>query len=104
MVRLMDNENILLEETNKGGYKLAIVARFEDPIQYIIRVSTRQGDSIDYMSTLEGFKNIGELLTALHYFAKAKIYPKDTAKLREILTAENIKNFAEVLKTAKFSM
>jgi len=100
----MNRENVLLQETNKGGYTLLIVARFEDPIQYIIRVSTPQGERVDYMSTLEGFKNIGELLTALHYFAKAKIYPKDTAKLREVLTAENIKNFAEVLKAAKFSM
>lgn len=100
----MNKENVLLQETNKGGYTLSIVARFEGPIQYIIRVSTPQGEGVDYMSTLEGFKSIGELLTALHYFAKAKIYPKDTAKLREVLTAENIKNFAEVLKAAKFSM
>ena len=100
------SENVLLEDSNKGGYSLAIVARFEEPypVQYIIRVSTPEGDEVDYMSTLEGFKNIGELLTALHYFAKAKLYPKDVHRLKEVLTAENIKNFAEVLKAAKTSM
>ncbi len=100
------SENILLQETNKGGYKLAIIARFEDPypVQYIIRLSKPDGTEVDYMSTLEGFKNIGELLTALHYFAETKLYPKNTERLREVLTAENIKNFAEVLKAAKFSV
>jgi len=100
------NENVLLKETNKGGYTLSIIARFEEPfpVQYIIRLSTPDGNEVDFMSTLEGFKNIGELLSALHYFAKAKIYPKDTARLKEVLTAENIKNFAEVLKAAKFSV
>ena len=100
------NENILLQETNKGGYKLAIVARFEDPypVQYIIRLAKPDGTEADYMSTLEGFKNIGELLTALHYFAKTKIYPKNADRLREVLTAETIKSFAEVLKSAKFSV
>jgi hypothetical protein len=100
------NENILLQETNKGGYTLEIIAKFEDPfpVQYIIRVSTPEGTEVDYMSTLKGFKNIGELLTALHYFAKTKLYPKNAVRLREVLTAENIKNFAEVLKAAKFSV
>ena len=99
-------ENVLLQETNKGGYRLSIIARFEEPfpVQYVIRVSSPEGIEVDYMSTLEGFKNIGELLTALHYFAKTKLYPQDPIRLREVLTAENIKNFAEVLKSAKFSV
>ena len=99
-------ENVLLLETNKGGYSLEILAKFEDPfpVSYIIRVTTPQGVQADYISTLEGFKNIGELLMALHYFAETKLYPKDTEKLREVLTAENIKNFAKVLKSAKFSI
>jgi len=99
-------ENVLLQDTNKGGYRLSIIARFEEPfpVQYVIRVSTPEGIEVDYMSTLEGFKNIGELLTALHYFAKTKLYPHDPIRLREVLTAENIKNFAEVLKSAKFSV
>jgi len=99
-------ENVLLQDTNKGGYRLSIIARFEEPfpVQYVIRVSSPEGIKVDYMSTLEGFKNIGELLTALHYFAKTKLYPQDPIRLREVLTAENIKNFAEVLKAAKFSV
>ena len=105
-MNMYTNENVLLQETNKGGYTLAIVARFEEPfpVQYTIRVSTPEGTEVDYMSTLEGFKNIGELLTALHYFAQTKLYPKDAVRLREVLTAENIKNFAEVLKAARFSV
>jgi len=99
-------ENVLLHEENKGGYSLEIVAKFEDPfpVSYIIRISTPQGDRADFISNLEGFKNIGELLMALHYFAETKLYPKDTEKLREVLTADSIKNFAEVLKSAKFGV
>ena len=99
------NENVLVQETNKGGYKLAIIAKFEDPypVQYVIRVSAPDGTEVHYMSTLEGFKNIGELLTSLHYFAQMKLYSKDALRLREVLTAENIKNFAEVLKAVKRS-
>ena len=84
----------------------SIIAKFEAPfpVQYIIRVSTPEGTEVNYMSTLDGFKNIGELLTALHYFARTKLYPTDTVRLREVLTAEKIKSFSEVLKAAKFSM
>ena len=99
-------ENVLLHEKNQGGYKLAIIAKFQEPfpVSYIIRITTPQGVQADFISTLEGFKNIGELLTALHYFAQTKLYPKDTEKLKEVLTADNIKNFAEVLKSAKFGV
>lgn len=99
-------ENVLLRETNKGGYKLEILAKFEDPypVIYIIRVTTPQGVQADYISTLDGFKNFGELLMALHYFAETKLYPKNTDQLKEVLTAENIKNFAQVLKSAKFTV
>lgn len=41
---------------------------------------------------------------ALHYFAETKLYPKDAEKLKEVLKAETIKNFAEVLKSAKLSV
>lgn len=100
------SENVLLEEVNDGGFRLAIVARFEEPypVQYRIRVSKPEGVSVDYMSTLEGFKKFGELLTALHYFAQTKLYPKDPKKLREVLTAEKIESFAEVLKAAKLDV
>ena len=99
-------ENVLLHEENKCGDSLAIIAKFEEPfpVSYIIRVTTPQGAKVDYISTLEGFKNIGELLMALHCFAETKIYPKNTEKLKEVLTADTIKNFAEVLKSAKFGV
>ena len=98
------NENIILQETNRGGYTLEIIAKFEEPypVKYIIRLSTPNGTNVDYISSLEGFKNIGELLTALSYFAKTKLYPTDTSRLKEVLTAEKIMSFAEVLKAAKF--
>jgi hypothetical protein len=99
-------ENVLLQEKNQGGYGLAIIAKFQEPfpVNYIIRITTPQGVQADFMSTLEGFMNIGELLMALHFFAETKLYPKDTERLKEVLTADTIKNFAEVLKSAKFSV
>ena len=99
-------ENVLLRETNDGGYSLSIIAKFQDPypVTYIIRVTKPQGAPIDFISTLDGFKNIGELLVALHHFARTKLYPKNTEKLKEVLTADNIKNFAELLKSGKFGM
>jgi hypothetical protein len=103
---LSTSENILLHEKNQGGYSLAIVAKFQEPypVSYIIRIATPQGVQADFMSTLDGFKNIGELLMALHYFAETKLYPKDTEKLKEVLTADQIKNFAELLKSGKFKL
>ncbi|MFH0748719.1 MAG: ribonuclease HI family protein [Candidatus Bathyarchaeota archaeon] len=99
-------ENVLLQESNKGGYKLEVLAQFEDPdpVAYILRVSTPEGTKVDYRSTVEGFRNVGDLLLALHYFAQTKLYPKDVAKLREVLTSENMKSFAEVLKSARFAV
>ena len=99
-------ENVLLHEKNQGGYSLAILAKFQEPfpVSYIIRITTPQGVQADFISTLEGFKNIGELLLALHYFAETKLYPKDTEKLKQVLTADTIKNFAEVLKSAKYGV
>jgi hypothetical protein len=100
------SENVLLQEKNNGGYSLEILAKFQEPfpVSYIIRVTTPQGTQVDFISTLDGFKNIGALLTALHYFAETKLYPKNTEKLKEVLTADTIKNFAEVLKSAKFGV
>ena len=101
-----ENENIILHETNRGGYTLEIIAKFEDPypVSHIIRLSKPNGTTVDYISSLEGFKNIGELLTALSYFAQTKLYPTDTSRLKEALTAEKILSFAEVLKSAKFGV
>jgi hypothetical protein len=99
------DENVLLCERNKGNFSLELIARFfEDrPVVYIIRITKPDGDSADYVSSLEGFKNVGELLVALHSFAEEKLYPTDTEELRKVLTAENIKSFAKLKKSGKFT-
>jgi hypothetical protein len=47
------NENVLLEDTNKGGWTLAIIARFEDPypVQYVIRLSPKSGARKNQLNT-----------------------------------------------------
>lgn len=98
------SENELLRETNDGGYSLKIIAKFQEPfpVSYIIRVTPPKGAQVDFVSTLDGFKNIGELLMALHHFAGTKLYPTNTGKLKEVLTADFIKSFAELQKSGKF--
>jgi len=56
------------------------------------------------MTTLDGFKEVGELFLALHYFCRLPIYAneKHAEKLKELLTPENIKKFAEVIKASQF--
>ena len=44
------------------------------------------------------------MLTALCCFAETELYLKDAAKLKKVLTAENLKNFADTLKTIKFNV
>ena len=102
---MSENENILLHETNKGGYTLSIIARFVEryPVQYIIRVSKPESHIVDYVSTLDGFKNIGELLVDLHHFAQQKLYARDPVELKKVLTAENIKSFVKLKKAGRFS-
>jgi hypothetical protein len=58
-----------------------------------------KGDRLDYMLTLDGFKELGELLIALHDFCKDPIFTKEVQsieKLKECLTAENITNWAKL--------
>ena len=94
-------------ERNKGGYELSIVARLKGPlvsnVQYILRLRTPDNNTIDYMTTLDGFRELGQLLQALHYFCKLPIYAneKHVDKLRELLTPDNIKKFAEIIKTSR---
>ncbi len=94
-------------EQNKGNYGISIVARLKGPlvsnVQYILRLEDPEGDTIDYMTTLDGFKVLGELFQALHYFCKLPIYAneKHVDKLRELLTPENKKKFAEIIKTSR---
>ena len=94
-------------QENRGNYELSIVARLKGPlvsnVQYILRLKDPEGDCIDYMTTLDGFKEVGELFQALHYFCKLPIYAneKHVTKLKELLTPENIKKFAEIIKSSK---
>lgn len=103
---MSSSENELMYETNDGGYSLRIIAKFQEPfpVSYIIRVTPPQGAQVDFISTLEGLKNIGELLIALHHFARTKLYPTDTEKLKKVLTADFIKSFAELKRSGKFSV
>ena len=91
----MDKEIVdhkVWSEQNKGEFELSIVARLKGPlvsnVQYMIRLKTPEGETIDYMTTLQGFKELGELLLALHDFCKLPIYAneKHVDKLKEHLT------------------
>jgi hypothetical protein len=98
-------ENVLVCETNRGDYKLSIVAEFSDyaPVKYIIRIEKPNGEKADFISSLEGFKKFGELLLALHSFAEEKLYAKDDIEqLKELLTADNIKTYVKFKKVGKF--
>jgi hypothetical protein len=99
-------ENVLLKETNREGYSIAFLAKFEEqlPVSYIIRIIAPNGHKANYACGLKCFRNIGELLTALCYFAETELYLEDVAKLKKVLTAENLKNFAEILKTTKVDL
>ena len=102
---ISDWENELMCEKNRGGYKLSIVAEFSDyaPVKYIIRIEKPNGEKADFISSLEGFKEFGELLLALHSFAEEKLYAKeDVEQLKEILTADNIKTFVKFKKVGQF--
>ena len=93
-------------QSNKGDYKVSIVAKLKGPlvsnVQYVLRLS-HDGRTIDYLTTLDGFKELGELFQALHYFCKRRIFAeeKNIDKLKELLTPENIKSCAEYLRISK---
>lgn len=96
-------ENVLLKEQNREGYWIKFLARFEEPfpVSYIVRVIAPNGLKSDYACGLKCLRNISELLTTLCHFAETELYLEDAAKLKKVLTAENLKNFAETLKTTK---
>ena len=100
-------DHLVWHQVNKGNYGLSVVARLKGPlvsnVQYILRLQHPEGYSIDYMTTLDGFKEAGELFLALHYFCKLPIYAneKHVDKLSELLTPENIKKFAEIIKSSR---
>jgi len=100
-------EIIIKEYSNKGGFRLQIVAQIRGAgitnIRYIIRILKPDNQSIDYMTDLNGFMSLGQILLAFHEFAKLPLYAnaKSVEKLRELLTLENIISMAEILKMAK---
>jgi len=88
---------------SRAGYELSVVARLKGPrvtnVQYKVRMASPKGDPVDYMLTLEGFKELGELLIALHDFCKDPIFTREVQsieRLKECLTAENITNWAKL--------
>lgn len=105
------NEGIVDHEVwsqrNRGNYELSIVARLKGPlvsnVQYMVRLQDPENYIIDYMTTLDGFKELGELFLALHYFCKLPIYANEThvEKLKKLLTPENIKKFAEIIESSR---
>ena len=100
-------DHVVWCERNRGNFELSIVARLKGPlvsnVQYMLRLRDPDDYAIDYMTTLDGFRELGELFQALHYFCKLPIYAneKHVDKLRELLTPENIKKFAEIIKTSR---
>jgi len=102
-----DIDHVIWQQHNKGKYELSVVAKLKGPlisnVQYILRVKAPDDTTVDYLTTLDGFRELGELCQALHHFCKHPIYAneKDIGKLKELLTPENIKNFAEFLRLSK---
>jgi hypothetical protein len=98
-------ENELATEINSGGFQLSIVAASAGVglVKYIIRIEKPNWDRVDYVGSLEGFKELGELLLDLNSFAKEKLDIADRRKLRELLTAENIKEYTKLKKNIRIS-
>jgi hypothetical protein len=94
--------------TNNGGYQLSIIARLKGPlvsnITFMVRLRHPEGNIIDYTSTLDGFKQLGELFLALHNVCQHRMYAteQNIARLKTLLTTENIKNLSGFLETLKF--
>ncbi len=95
-------DHVIWNEGNWGGYKISIVARLKGPnvysVTYMVRLENREKQVIDFMLTLDGFKELGELCIALHDFCKEPIFinEKNVDKLKQLLTVENIKNYAQI--------
>jgi hypothetical protein len=98
-------ENQLTSEINSGGFQLSIVAAYADvgSVKYIIRIEKPNWDRVDYDGSLEGIKKLGELLLDLHSFAEDNLQVNDKGKLRELLTAKNIREYAKFKKAVKIS-
>ncbi len=80
------------------------MARLKAPnlynVQYMLRVENPNDDTIDYMLTLDGFKELGTLCLDLSKFCEDSISPneKQVKTLQKLLTAENIRNYVKISK------
>lgn len=98
-------ERTVWRETNNGGYKISLVARMAGPgvtnVQYLIRLRNPQGEHIDYMMTLNGFRRFGRLLVAMSKFAELKVYAdsdEDIRWLNKTLSPKKIRELAGVFQ------
>lgn len=98
-------ENQLATEINSGGFQLSVIAASAGvgSVKYIIRIEKPNWDRVDFVSSLEGFKKLGELLVDLSSFVEEKLRTDDKASLREFLTTNNIKEYANFKKALKIS-
>ncbi|MCW4034438.1 MAG: hypothetical protein NWF03_03655 [Candidatus Bathyarchaeota archaeon] len=104
-VKLSTCENVLLTNKNKDGYTISLIARFEKqlPVSYIIRVTSPQGNKTDYMCTLNNLKQFCTSLKTLQSFSETELYSNNIQELKKVLTAQNIKDFANLLKSNKLN-
>jgi hypothetical protein len=97
-------ENRLATELNNGGFQLSVVASYAGvgSVKYLIRIEKPNWERVDYVSSLAEFKRLGELFLDLYSFAKDK-EQFDENKLRETLTADNIREYANLKKAVKIN-
>lgn len=97
-------ENRLVTEINSGGFQLSVVAANAGvgSVKYIIRIEKPNWDRVDYVSNLDELKRLGELFLNLYSFAKDKEH-LDENKLRETLTADSIREYANLKKVVKIN-
>ena len=102
----MENwENQLATEMNSGGFQISVVAASVGfgSVKYIIRTEKPNWDKVDYVCSLEEIKKLGELLLDLYSFVSERLPVNDKGKLRELLVAKNIMDYARLKKTVKIS-
>jgi hypothetical protein len=97
-------DHTIWKEENLGHYKISIIAKLNDHmnfhnVAYMIRLEDQNDRPIDFMLSLKGFKELGDLCIALSKFCEKRIAAadkKDIEKLKKLLTYDNIMNFAAI--------
>ncbi len=95
-------DHIVWKDKNLGHYEISIVARLKGPylynVQFLLRLKNPDDEAIDYMLSLNGFNQLGELCVALSKFCKDPIsVEKHSVKtLENLLTADNILNYVKM--------